>query len=66
MQASLTIPEDATLVSGENPKYLGFVGIGESRLVNWTLTFSADGVFNLDVNASGIRADLDLYVEKHG
>ncbi|UCD96662.1 MAG: hypothetical protein JSV35_01010, partial [Candidatus Bathyarchaeota archaeon] len=30
------------------------------------LTFSAGGVFNLDVNASGIRADLDLYVEKHG
>jgi hypothetical protein len=66
MQASLAIPEEATLVTGENPKYLGFIGIGQSRVVNWTLTFSAGGVFNLDVNASGIRVDLDLYVEKHG
>ena len=66
MQASLAIPEEATLASGENPIYLGYVGIGESRKVNWTLTFSVGGIFNLDVNASGIRVDTGGYVENHG
>lgn len=39
---------------------------GESRTVNWTLIFTASGIFDLDVNASGYRQDTDEYVEKHG
>jgi len=66
MQASLTFPRNATLISGDNPVYIGNVNRGESRTVNWTLVFIACGVFNLDVNASGYRKDTGGYVENHG
>ncbi len=39
---------------------------GESRTVNWTLVFTAGGVFTLNVTASGYRVDYDIYVEKKG
>lgn len=66
MQASLTFPPQGDLISGDNPIYIGNVNRGESRTVNWTLTFTASGVFNVDVNASGYRQDTGEYVEKHG
>ncbi len=66
MRASLTIPASATLISGDNPVYLGNVTHGESRNVNWTLVFTAGGVFILDVNASGYNQLTGVYVEEHG
>lgn len=56
MQALLTVPPEANLVSGDNPVYMGYVSIGESRTVNWTLVFVAGGIFNLDVNVTGYNA----------
>ncbi len=66
MLASLTIPPEADLISDDNPVYIGNMNRGESRIVNWTLIFTASGVFSLDVNASGYRQDTNAYVEKHG
>ncbi len=69
MQASLTIPPEADLISGDNPAYIGYVSIGESRTVNWTLVFVSaptGGVFTFDVNVSGYNAFTSDYVEKHG
>ena len=67
MQASLTIPLEANLVSGDNPVYMGNVSIGESRTVNWTLVFVAGGIFNLDVNVTGYNAfNMSEFVELHG
>lgn len=66
MWASLTFPPNAHLISGENPAYIGNVNRGESRTVNWTIVFMKSGEWLLDVNASGYRADIGTYVEKHG
>jgi hypothetical protein len=38
----------------------------ETRLFNWTVTFGAAGIFNLDVNVSCYRIDTGAYVEVHG
>jgi len=67
MQASLTIPPEADLISGDNPAYIGYVSIGESRTVNWTLVFVAGGIFDLDVNVTGYNAfNTTEYLERHG
>lgn len=66
MQASLTIPPGANLVSGDNPVYIGDLNAGQSRNVSWTLVFAAAGIFSLDVKASGYRLDSGGYVETHG
>lgn len=66
MRASLTLPSQANLVSGENPVYIGDMNVGESTTVNWTLTFTASGVFTLDVNASGYKVTTGEYTEIHG
>jgi parallel beta-helix repeat protein len=66
MQASLTVPPQADLISGDNPVYIGNVNRGQSRTVDWTIVFVASGVFNLDVSASGYRQDTGAYVERLG
>lgn len=66
MRVSLTFPSQAILVSGDNPVYIGDMDVGESTTVNWTLTFKASGVFNLDVNASGYMVLTGEYTEIHG
>jgi len=66
MWASLTFSPEGNLIAGENPVYIGRMNRGESRIVNWTLAFTACGFFNLDVNVSGYRVDTSEYVEKHG
>lgn len=66
MWASLTFPPEGDLISGDNPVYFGNVSTGESRTANWTLVFTAEGAFRLDVNASGYRQDTGAYVEEHG
>jgi hypothetical protein len=66
MWASLTFPPEGNLISGENLIYIGDMNRGESRTFNWTLVFTACGLFNLDLNASGYRVDTDAYVEEHG
>jgi len=66
MWASLTFPPEGNLISGENPIYIGDMDRGESRTLNWTLVFTACGLFNLDLNASGYRVDTGEYVEEHG
>lgn len=40
--------------------------MGESTTVNWTLAFTASGVFTLDVNASGYSVLTGEYKEIHG
>jgi hypothetical protein len=54
------------LISGDNPAYIGDMDVGESTTVNWTLNFTASGVFTLDVNASGYLVNTGQYTEKHG
>jgi len=66
MQASLTFPPEGDLISGDNPVYFGNVSIGQSRTANWTLVFTANGIFDLDVNASGYNQYTGAYVEEHG
>jgi hypothetical protein len=66
MWASLTFPPEGNWISGDNPVYIGNVSRGESRTVNWMLVFTASGIFNLDVNASGYNQYTGAYVEKHG
>ena len=66
MQASLTLPPEANLTSGDNPVYIGNMSIGESTSVNWTIVFTASGEFMLDVNASGYNEDPGDVVEEHG
>jgi len=66
MQASLTFPPEGNLISGENPVDIGDMNNGESKTVNWTLVFTAEGIFNLDVNASGYINVTGLPEEKHG
>jgi hypothetical protein len=66
VQASLTIPPEADLVSGDNPVYIGDMNAGESTTVWWRLVFTASGVFNLDINSSAYKQNTGEYVEKHG
>jgi len=66
MQASLIFPPEGNLISGDNPVYFGNVSIGESRTANWTLVFTAEGTFDLDVNASGYNQNTGDPVERHG
>lgn len=66
MLVSLTFPSEAILVSGENPIYIGYMDVGESTTVNWTLTFTESGVFILDVNATGYLVTTGQYLEIHG
>lgn len=66
MQASLIFPPEGDLISGDNPVYFGNVSIGQSRTANWTLVFTANGIFDLDVNASGYNQYTGAYVEEHG
>jgi len=62
----LIFPPEGELISGDNPVYFGNVSIGESKNANWTLIFTATGIFNLDVNASGYNQYTGAYVEEHG
>ncbi|MEE8632783.1 MAG: hypothetical protein V3T10_05715 [Candidatus Bathyarchaeia archaeon] len=64
MWASLTIPPNASLVSGDNPSDLGHIVRGENRIASWTVNFSISGVFTFDVNISGYRQDTDVYIER--
>lgn len=66
MRVSLTFPSEAALISGDNPVYIGDMGVGESTTVNWTLIFTISGVFTLDVNASGYKVTTGEYTEIHG
>jgi hypothetical protein len=62
--ASLTIPPNALLVSGDNPTDLGDINRSQSRIASWTVNFSIAGVFTFSVNVSGYRQDNDTYVER--
>ena len=66
MQASLALPPQANLISGSNPVYIGDMNIGETRTLNWTVVFTAHGLFYLNVKAYGYRMDTGDYVEKTG
>jgi hypothetical protein len=66
VRVSLTFSSQAILVSGDNPVYIGDLNRGESVTVNWTLNYTAIGVFPLDVNASGYSVLTGLYTEIHG
>ena len=66
MQTSLIFPPEGDLISGDNPVYFGNVSIGESRTANWTLIFTAEGIFGIDVNASGYNQNTGDPVERHG
>lgn len=66
MQALLIFPPEGDLISGDNPVYFGNVSRGESRTANWTLVFTAEGTFDLDVNASGYNQNTGDPVERHG
>lgn len=57
MRASLILPPEASLISGDNPVYIGNINRGQSRIVNWTIVFKSSGVFNIDVRVFGFRAD---------
>lgn len=65
MWASLTFPPEGDLVSGDNPVYFGNVSQGETTTTNWTLVFTAGGIYDLDVKASGYRQDTGEYLETH-
>jgi len=66
VRAALIIPPNATRVSGPNPAYLGDISPGGPRTAYWVLVFSASGVFNLGVVASGYRQDNGVYEETYG
>ena len=64
MWASLTIPPNASLVSGNNPTDLGDINQSQSRIASWTVNFTIAGVFTFNLNVSGYRQDNDTYVER--
>ena len=66
MWASLTLPPQADLISGSNPVYVGDLYIGEMTTLNWTVVFTDDGIFYLNVKAYGYRMDTGVYVEETG
>lgn len=66
MWALLTLPPEANLISGNNPRYIGDMNIGGTTSVNWTIVFTADGLFYVNVKAYGYRMDTGGYVEKAG
>ncbi len=66
MWALLTLPPEADLISGSNPRYIGDMNVGEKTSVNWTIVFNTGGIFYVNVKAYGNRMDTGGYVEKTG
>jgi hypothetical protein len=60
----LTIPPNASLVSGDNPADIGHIIRDQTIIIIWTVNFSIAGVFTFDINISGYRQDNNEYVER--
>lgn len=66
LQASLFLPDEASLVSGENPTYIGNMSNYDLRIVNWTIMYASRSNASLLVEVSGYRADTGEYIQEYG
>ena len=57
MRAVLTLPEGATLPTGNAQTFIGTMNGGTSTTVSWTVVFEKSGTYTLQVKVSGLDSN---------